>query len=215
MDHTWGVGELSRTVDRVVRRHFADEVWVRGEVQNLKRHASGHTYFTLVEKGVRGDRPLARLDVALFRDDARTVTRRLKEVPGATDVVADRIVGKPYIEYELDRAEIARYGVNIRDVQDVIGAALNQMGNRLQGREVRVDVPAGLPLKLVHGHEFVFGFAAAIIFGVVLTALPSWAGTAEVDGGRLKLLVALWLAGRFGFWAAPWLPAPLPAPRPR
>ena len=72
-------------------------------------------------------------------------------------------------------------------------------------------VPAGLPLKLVHGHEFVFGFAAAIIFGVVLTALPSWAGTAEVDGGRLKLLVALWLAGRFGFWAAPWLPAPLPA----
>ncbi len=72
-------------------------------------------------------------------------------------------------------------------------------------------LPHGLPLKLVHGHEFIFGFAAAIIFGVVLTALPSWAGTAEVDGGRLKLLVALWLAGRFGFWLAPWLPAPLPA----
>ncbi len=69
----------------------------------------------------------------------------------------------------------------------------------------------GLPLKLVHGHEFIFGFAAAIIFGVVITALPSWAGTEEIDGGRLKLLVALWLAGRFGFWAAPWLPAPLPA----
>jgi uncharacterized protein involved in response to NO len=25
------------------------------------------------------------------------------------------------------------------------------------------------------------------------------------------MLVALWLAGRVGFWAAPWLPAPLPA----
>ena len=72
-------------------------------------------------------------------------------------------------------------------------------------------VPAGMPLKLVHGHEFIFGFAAAIIFGVVITALPSWAGIEEIDGGRLALLVALWLAGRVGFWAAPWLPAPLPA----
>ena len=72
-------------------------------------------------------------------------------------------------------------------------------------------LPHGLPLKLVHGHEFIFGFAAAIILGVVLTALPSWAGTGEIDGGRLALLVALWLAGRIGFWAAPWLPAPLPA----
>lgn len=71
--------------------------------------------------------------------------------------------------------------------------------------------PHALPLKLLHGHEFVFGFAAAIILGVVITALPSWAGTAEIEGGRLKLLVALWLAGRLGFWAAPWLPAPLPA----
>ena len=68
----------------------------------------------------------------------------------------------------------------------------------------------GMPLKLQHGHEFIFGFAAAIITGIVLTALPSWAGTEEIRGGRLMLLVALWLVGRIAFWAAPWLP-PLPA----
>lgn len=72
-------------------------------------------------------------------------------------------------------------------------------------------LPHALPLRLLHGHEFVFGFAAAIILGVVITALPSWAGTAEIEGARLKLLVGLWLAGRLAFWAAPWLPAPLPA----
>ena len=66
-------------------------------------------------------------------------------------------------------------------------------------------------LKLQHGHEFIFGFAAAIITGIVLTALPSWAGTEEIHGGRLALLVALWLAGRIAFWAAPWLPPLLPA----
>lgn len=74
------------------------------------------------------------------------------------------------------------------------------------------NLPAGeAPLKLQHGHEFIFGFAAAIITGIVLTALPSWAGTEEIRGGRLMLLVALWLSGRIAFWASPWLPALMPA----
>ena len=71
--------------------------------------------------------------------------------------------------------------------------------------------PDAIPLKLLHGHEFIFGFAAAIISGIVLTALPSWAGTEEICGRRLMLLTALWLAGRIGFWASPWLPSLLPA----
>lgn len=52
------------------------------------------------------------------------------------------------------------------------------------------------PAHLFHGHEMIFGFAAAIIAGFVLTALPSWAGTKEVHGWPLALLVCLWLAGR-------------------
>lgn len=66
-------------------------------------------------------------------------------------------------------------------------------------------VPAGLPLQLWHGHEFIFGFSAAIICGILLTALPSWAGTEEIAGGRLILLAGLWLAGRAA------LIVPLPA----
>jgi uncharacterized protein involved in response to NO len=73
------------------------------------------------------------------------------------------------------------------------------------------NLPSGQLLKLQHGHEFIFGFSAAIITGIVLTALPSWAGTEEIVGRRLVLLVALWLCGRIAFWASPWLPALLPA----
>lgn len=65
--------------------------------------------------------------------------------------------------------------------------------------------PGDLPLQLWHGHEFIFGFSAAIICGIVLTALPSWASTEEITGRRLALLVGLWLAGRVA------LIAPLPA----
>jgi uncharacterized protein involved in response to NO len=63
-----------------------------------------------------------------------------------------------------------------------------------------------LPAPLWHGHEMLFGFAAAILIGTVLTALPSWAGTPEIRGARLAALAALWLAGRVAFLAAPWLP---------
>lgn len=68
-------------------------------------------------------------------------------------------------------------------------------------------IPTGvMPLALWHGHEMLFGFAAAIIIGIALTALPSWAGTTEIRGQRLALLVVLWLLGRIAFWGAPWLP---------
>lgn len=68
---------------------------------------------------------------------------------------------------------------------------------------------AGSAAHLWHGHEMLFGFAVAIIIGTLLTALPSWAGTPEVHGRRLVLLVSLWLLGRLAFWASPWLPLPV------
>jgi len=76
---------------------------------------------------------------------------------------------------------------------------------------VRADIvdliPAAYNLSLWHGHEMVFGFSAAIVAGFVLTALPGWAGTAEIDGGRLALLVALWLLGRLAVHSGGLVPA--------
>jgi len=59
--------------------------------------------------------------------------------------------------------------------------------------------------SLAHAHEMPFGFAAAIVTGIALTALPSWAGTREVEGGKLAFLAALWIAGRVLWW---WTAAP-------
>jgi copper/silver efflux system protein len=61
----------------------------------------------------------------------------LKHVPGTTDVVADRIVGKPYVQFDIDRERIARYGVNIREVQDVIEVAIGGLNltESVEGRE--------------------------------------------------------------------------------
>lgn len=47
-----------------------------------------------------------------------------------------------------------------------------------------------------HAHEMLFGFAVAAIAGFLLTAIPSWTGSAAVKGRPLMVLVALYLAGR-------------------
>lgn len=65
-----------------------------------------------------------------------------------------------------------------------------------------------LPL-LYHQHEMIFGFATAIISGFLLTALPSWAGTEEVRGPRLLLLVLCWVAARLCIILSSILPLPL------
>ncbi len=65
--------------------------------------------------------------------------RLLKQVPSvqASAVIADRIVGKPYIEIDIDRDEIQRYGLHIRSVQDVIEVAIGgkRITTTVEGRE--------------------------------------------------------------------------------
>lgn len=67
------------------------------------------------------------------------IERFLKEVPSIepTAVIADRIVGKPYLEIQIDRKAIARYGIMINQVQDVIEVAIGgrSITTTVEGRE--------------------------------------------------------------------------------
>ncbi len=67
------------------------------------------------------------------------IERLLKEVPSIEPaaVIADRIVGKPYLEIDIDRHAIARYGLTIRKVQDVIEVAVGGklITTTVEGRE--------------------------------------------------------------------------------
>lgn len=47
-----------------------------------------------------------------------------------------------------------------------------------------------------HGHEMLFGYAAAALCGFILTAVPNWTGRLPVSGVALLGLVLLWFAGR-------------------
>ena len=67
------------------------------------------------------------------------IERLLKEVPSVEPlaVIADRIIGKPYLEIDIDRKAIARYGIKLREVQDVIEVAIGgrRITTTVEGRE--------------------------------------------------------------------------------
>ena len=61
----------------------------------------------------------------------------LRTVPGAANVVPDQIIGKGYVEIQIDREKAARYGVNVGDVQDVVEVAMGgkPLTMTVEGRE--------------------------------------------------------------------------------
>jgi Cu(I)/Ag(I) efflux system membrane protein CusA/SilA len=63
-------------------------------------------------------------DLAEMEKLARQVEAAIRTVPGTTSAFAERILGGYYLNVEPDRAQLARYGLMITDVQDVIATAL-------------------------------------------------------------------------------------------
>jgi len=67
------------------------------------------------------------------------IERFLKEVPSVEPaaVIADRIVGKPYIEIDIDRDAIAKYGIKIQQIQNIIEVAIGgkRITTTVEGRE--------------------------------------------------------------------------------
>ncbi|PMR70221.1 NnrS [Halomonas heilongjiangensis] len=65
-------------------------------------------------------------------------------------------------------------------------------------------------LMFWHQHEMLFGFAAAVVAGFLLTAVQNWTGLPSLRGGPLLALVGVWLAGRLLMAVPMGLPAWLP-----
>jgi Cu(I)/Ag(I) efflux system membrane protein CusA/SilA len=78
-------------------------------------------------------------DLETLEKVAFEIETALKEVPSikSETVFADRIVGKPYLEIDIDRKAIARYGISIAMVQQVIEVAIGgkPVTMTVEGRE--------------------------------------------------------------------------------
>jgi len=76
-------------------------------------------------------------DLNVIGEVALQVEQAVKDIPGTRSAFADRVVGAKYLEIEPTREAIARYGIDLGMVQDVIATALGGMklSESVQGRE--------------------------------------------------------------------------------
>ena len=63
-------------------------------------------------------------DLAVLKDKAEAVARVLGKVPGAADINVEKVSGLAYLQIEIDRDKLARYGINVADVQEVVETAI-------------------------------------------------------------------------------------------
>lgn len=79
------------------------------------------------------------------------IEKQLKQVEGvqAMSVFADRVVGKPYLELEIDRDAIARYGITVKYLQSILSSSIGGMKltTTIEGRE-------RFPVRLRYAREF-------------------------------------------------------------
>ena len=76
-------------------------------------------------------------DLDVIEDLGRRVETIVREVPGATSVYAERAATGRYVDVDVDRVAAARYGLNVKDVQDVVAGAVGGMnvGTTVEGLE--------------------------------------------------------------------------------
>lgn len=63
-------------------------------------------------------------DLDVLKEKGQAVARILAKVRGAADINVEKVSGLAYLEIEIDRRKIARYGINVSDVQQVVETAI-------------------------------------------------------------------------------------------
>ncbi|MFU8857893.1 MAG: efflux RND transporter permease subunit [Deferrisomatales bacterium] len=66
-------------------------------------------------------------DLQTLSDLGAQIEAVAREIPGTLSAYSERVTGGNYLDFEIDRKEIARYGLTVGDVQDVIMTAIGGM----------------------------------------------------------------------------------------
>ena len=161
--------KLIEELDRAVRVPGLSNIWVPPIRNRIDMLATG----IKSPLGIK----VAGPDLATIERIASDIERAVKNVPGVTSALAERLTGGRYIDVTIDRVAAARFGMNIMDVQEIIAAAVGgeNIGETIEGlqrfpisvrypRELRDSVEAlrALPVVTERGAQIPLGALAKI-----------------------------------------------------
>ena len=121
--------KLIEELDRLVRVPGLSNVWVSPIRNRIDMLSTG----IKTPVGVKVSGP----DLSVIQTVTEQIESAVKNVPGVTSALAERVSGGRYIDIDIDRQRAARYGLSISDVQSVISSAIggDNVGEVVEGRQ--------------------------------------------------------------------------------
>lgn len=134
--------------------------------------------------GVRSDVAIKLFgdDMDLLKQKADAIAKVAAGVKGAQDLKVERVTGQQYLSIEIDRQAIARHGLNVSDIHDVIEAAIGgRQATEIYEGERRFGAVVRLPEKFRGDVETIRGLLVSSPNGA-LVALENLANIRVADG---------------------------------
>lgn len=119
--------KLVEELDRIVKVPGLSNIWVPPIRNRIDMLATG----IKSPVGVK----VAGTDLTTIDRITGEIERTLKEVPGVSSALAERLTGGRYVDVNIRRDDAARYGLNIADVQSVVSSAVGgeNIGETVEG----------------------------------------------------------------------------------
>lgn len=85
-------------------------------------------------------------DLETLRNKAQEIAEVLETVRGVRDIKVEQVFGQPYLTIDIDRGKIARHGINVSDVREIITTAIGgEVATRVYEGQQRFDLVVRFP----------------------------------------------------------------------
>lgn len=143
-------------------------------------------------------------DLELLRTKADEIARVLSKIEGATDLLTEKVTGQLYLTIEIDRPKIARYGLNVSDIQNLVEIAIaGKSASRFYEENKSFDITVRLPEENRNSVEAIGNILVPVAGGsnVPLSQLAKIAlseGPAQIsrEDGLRRIGIEMNIAGR-------------------